>query len=348
MGMVKRDDLLKCLAYVEPGLSSKDVIEQSSSYVLRRGRLHTFNDNVSCSVKLPDGMRTLECAIPSAEFRNLLSKLTDDELDVSMGGKDGAEDQLLLRMKQTRRAGIRVQLSITSPVDEIEMPKNWVSVPNGFAEAVETVGQVAGTGESLFTLCCIHITPKGIEACDNFQAIRYRLPTGLSGSVLVRKDDLTKIAKLDLEEWSLSDSWLHVRNSSGLQASCRRWDQDYMKLGPLLNVDGQEGVLPKGLEDAIQKAEVFASSKDNLTGLTINLNSSRLLLRAEGSVGWYEERQRVEYHGEPVSFRTAPRLLKEVCRRASRCVIGETKLKVFGENYVYISCLFTSDSEVDS
>jgi len=338
MAMVKRDNLLKCLAAVEAGLSPKDVIEQSSCYVLRNGRMWTFNDNVACSVVLPGSMKNMECAIPSIEFRNLLSKLDEDELDVILGGEGKSEDQLLLRMKR-RRAGIRVQLSVTLPVDEIKMPEEWSSVPEGFAEAVETVGQVAGKGEQLFVLSCIHITPKGLEACDNYQAIRYSLLTGLSESVLVRRDDLTKAAKLDMEQWSLSQSWLHFRNSSGSEMSCRRWEQDYPKLGSLLQVEGHEGSLPKGLEEAIKKAEVFVSNRDGSSGLMIDLNSSRLLLRAEGLVGWYEERQRVDYTGEPISFRIAPRLLKEVCHRTSRCVIGDTKLKVVGEKYVYVSCL---------
>ncbi len=349
MVMVKRDGLLKCLAAVDAGLSLKEVIEQSSCYVMQKGRMWTFNDNIACSVALPDGMKDMECAIPAEEFRNLLSKLNEDDLDVSLGGEGAhrSEDQLLLRMKR-RRAGIRVQLSVSLPVGEVKTPEEWVSVPEGFVDAVEAVGQVAGKGEELFALCCVHITPKGFEACDNYQAIRYRLPTGLSGSVLVKRDDLVKIAKLEVEQWALSKSWLHFRNSSGLEMSCRRWDQSYPDLGSLLKVEGREGVLPKGLGEAIGRAEVFVNARDDSIGLTIDLNSSRLLLRAEGVVGWYEERQKVDYSGEPISFRIAPRLLREVCRRTSSCVIGDMKLKVVGEKYIYVSCLAVSASGEES
>lgn len=349
MVMIKRDSLLKCLVAVDAGLSPKDIIEQSSCYVLQKGRMWTFNDNVACSIVLPDGMESMECAIPAVEFRNLLSKLDEDDLDVSLGGEGASrsEDQLLLRMKR-RRAGIRVQLSVALPVGEIKMPEEWVSVPEGFVDAVEAVGQVAGKGEELFVLCCVHITPKGFEACDNYQAIRYRLPTGLSGSVLVKRDNLVEVAKLGVEQWALSKSWLHFRNSSGLEMSCRRWDQSYPDLGSLLKVEGCEGFLPKGLDEAIQKAEVFVDTRDVGVGLTVDLNSSRLLLRAEGMVGWYEERQKVDYSGEPISFRIAPRLLREVCRKTSSCVIGDTKLKVVGEKYVYVSCLAVSASGEES
>ena len=345
MAMLKRDDLLKCLAAVDAGLSPKDVVEQSSCYVLQGGRLWTFNDNVACSVGLPDGMEGVECAVPAIELRSLLSKLDDENLDVVLGDGERA-GQLLLKMKR-RRAGLRVQLSVTLPVDEVKMPEDekWTSVPEGFVEAVDAVGQVAGRGEQLFVLCCVHVTPKGLEACDNYQAIRYRLNTGLPESVLTKRDDLAKIVKLGVEEWALSESWIHFRNSAGLVASCRRWSQSYPNLGPLLEVHGREGFLPKDLSNAIRKAEVFVSARDDAVGLTVDLNSSRLLLRAEGPVGWYEERQRTDYDGEPISFRIAPRLLREVCRRTSRCVIGDTKLRVAGEKYVYVSCLAVSSED---
>jgi len=349
MVMVKRNGLLKCLAAVGAGLSPKDDIEQSSCYVLQKGRMRTFNDNIACSFALPDGMENMECAIPAEEFRNLLTKLNEDDLDISLGGEgvNRSEDQLLLKMKR-RRAGIRVQLSVSLPVGEMETPEEWVSIPEGFADAVETVGQVAGKGEELFVLCCVHITPKGFEACDNYQAIRYRLPTGLSRSVLVKRDYLIEIAKLKVEQWALSKSWLHFRNSSGLDMSCRRWDQSYPDLGPSLKVEGCEGVLPKGLCEAIGRAEVFINARDDSIGLTIDLDSSRLLLRAKGMVGWYEESQKVDYSGKPISFRIAPRLLREVCRRTSNCVIGDWKLKVVGEKYVYVSCLAVSGSGEES
>lgn len=341
MAVLKRDELLKCLASVEAGLSAKDELEQSSCYALRDGRMWTFNDDVACSVEIPPAMKSMECAVPAAEFRSLLSRMDEDELDVSLSGDEG---QLLLKTKR-RRAGIRVQLKVIMPVDEVEVPADdeWKKLPDGFAEAIATVSQVAGRSEQLFVLCCVHVTSGGLEACDNYQAIRYKMKTGLDQSVLMKRDGVEKAAKLDVEEWALSKSWVHFRGASGLTVSVRRWNQDYPKLGPLMEVEGVEGSLPKGLEAAVRKAEVFVSTRDDSVGLSVDLNSSRLLLRAEGSAGWYEERQKSDYGGEPILFRIAPRLLREVCRRSSRATIGKEKLKVTAERYVYVSCLAVSE-----
>ena len=344
MSVIVRVDLLKSLEVVEAGLSAKDIVEQSSCYIFQSGRVWTYNDDVACSVELPSGMDNLECAVPAVEFRTLLSKMKDEQLDVSLSSDKGDDGQLLLKTK-TRRAGIRVQVEVKLPVSEITMPDKWVKLPKGLKEAVSTVQGCVGKGDQLFVLGCIHLTPKGLEACDNYQAIRYRLKTGLQFPVLVKSVELGSIVKLKLEEWGLSESWLHFRNSDGLMVSCRRWDQTYPKLSEFFKVDGEETGLPKSLTDAVAKAEVFVDSKQDVSGLSVDLKGSRLLLRGEGPLGWYEERQKVDYQGKRLQFNIAPRLLREVCQRSDRCLVGKDKLRVTGDSFVYVTCLAVDDEE---
>lgn len=344
MTMLKRDDLVKSLAAVDAGLSARGIIEQFSCYVFQGGRIWTFNDDVVCSAGLPSAMEKMECAVPAVELRSLLTKLDDENIDVSLGdGKSIAEGQLVLKTKN-RRAGLRVQMQIALPVGEISLPDTWKKIPDGLLEAVETVQGCASKDASISILSCLRFTPGGIEACDNYQAIRYRMKTGLEEPVLVKRDELVKITKLDVEEWSVADSWFHFRNAAGLVASCRRCNERYPNLTPFFDVEGQETSLPKSLIEAANKAEVFVDSK-YLAGLVVDLNSSRLLLRGEGPLGWYEERQKTDYAGEPLRFRVAPRLLREVCSRSEQCVIGHDKLCVHGDRFVYMSCLIVDEEK---
>ena len=342
MAQIKREELSRCLSAVDMGLSTKDEVEQSSCYVFKGGRLQTFNGKVSCSTKLPAPLREFECAVPSAEFRALLDKLDDEVLDVEL--KDDVEGaQIVMKMSRRKgrqsRAGIRVQTEVLLPVSEIVPPDEWTKIPGGFAEAIAAVEQCAGDDEG-FVLACVHLHPQGIEACDNYQAIRYLLKTGLDAAVLVKRDELKKIATMGMDKWAVAESWVHfLRDSDGLIVSSRRWQERYPKMDEALKVHGRQSRLPKGLVDAVARAEVFVGSKDQTTGVTIDLRPGRLRLLAEGAVGWYEERQEVEYDGEPLSFRIAPRLLREVCRRSDRCVIGEDKLLIRGDRFQYISCL---------
>jgi len=339
MAIVARSELMKSLVAVDAGLSNRDILEQSSCYIFREGRIWTYNDDVACSIPLPPPMEKMECAVPAVELRGLLARLDEERVDISLDDEEQiAEGQLVLKTKR-RRAGIRVHLQIASPVGEISLPERWDKIPDGLEEAVDTVHECAGKDESTFVLTCLRFTSAGVEASDGYQAIRYRLKTGLNNPILVKQREMMKVIKLDLEEWAMTESWLHSRNSAGLIASCRRWNERYPNLTPYFEVSGQETTLPKSLVEAVSKVEIFVDTKTNIAGLTVDLNSTRLLLRGEGPVGWYEERQRVQYSGKALRFRIAPRLLREVCHRSDRCVIGEDKLQVVGDHYIYVTCL---------
>ena len=53
--LIDRAKLLAALELVSPGLSPREILEQSSCVVFRGGRIATFNDEVACSVKFPMG-----------------------------------------------------------------------------------------------------------------------------------------------------------------------------------------------------------------------------------------------------------------------------------------------------
>lgn len=338
---VERQAFLKALAAVDIGLSSRDIVEQSSCYVFRNGKAWTFNDEVACSVDLPDVFEKMECAVPSAPLKSLLTKFDEELVDVSVEG-----GELLVKGKR-RRAGVRMHEEILLPVSEVggPGPEGWKKLPEGFTEAIDTVQGCAGKDESQFVLTCIHIHPAGIEASDNAQAIRYKIKTGLKTPVLVKRDELRRTVGLGVTEWGQSKSWIHFRNPNGLVVSCRKWEETFPDMGPLLEVEGTKAKMPKGMEDAVSRAEVFVDSKMDVSGLTVGLQNGKLTMRGEGPEGWYEERQKSAYKGKPIEFRIAPRLLVEVCKRTDSCTIGDEKLKVVGDKFVYISCLAMDESD---
>jgi len=337
---VERQAFLKSLAAVDIGLSSRDIVEQSSCYIFRDGKVWTFNDEVACSIKLPEVFEKMECAVPSAPLKALMTKFDEELVDVSV------EDGELLVKGKRRRAGVRIHEEILLPISEVGGPgsEGWKKLPEGFTEAIDTVQGCAGKDESQFVLTCIHIHPAGIEACDNFQAIRYKIKTGLNSPVLVKRDELRKVVGLGVTEWGQTKTWIHFRSPSGLVVSCRRWEETFPDMGPLLEVEGTKARMPKGMADAVSRAEVFVDSKVDVSGLTVGLKEGRLRLRGEGPEGWYEEVQKSDYKGKPMEFRISPRLLVEVCKRTDSCTIGDEKLKVVGDKFVYISCLSVDES----
>lgn len=327
---INRKSILTALAAVSPGLSQKEIIEQSASFVFRNGRVITFNDEVACSIECDIGV---EGAVVAAPLMALLQKLEEEELDIEQ-----AENELRVKTGR-RKAGIRMDQEVSLPVEGIEDPSEWTALPEGFLDAIGIAQQCASSNESEFVLTCVHLHPKWVEACDQFQIARYPIKTGLKESTLIRRSSLKSVMGMDVVEYSQTENWLHFRNPAGLQLSCRRYSQKYPPLDEFLNVEGVETTLPKGLEAAVDKANIFSALAEEGNLITIAIRRGKIKLTGCGSHGWYSEVQKIEsYDGDDMQFAIAPNLLVEITKRSSKCELAEGRLKIKTDRWIYVSC----------
>ncbi len=325
---MKREELLRQLEMVSPGLAQKDIIEQSSCFVFQDKKVMTFNDEVSCSV--PTTL-DVEGAVTADPLLKLLRKMPEDTINIEV-----VEGELLIKGKG-RRLGIRMEKEVLLPVKDIEQPEEWTPIGENFTEAVDIVRHCAGQVEDQFSLTCVHITPEHVEACDNFQIARYPIKTGFEKSTLVRGSSLRHIVGLGIQEFSETENWLHFRGVDGLIFSCRRYMEDYPDLSNFLDVKGSPAVLPKGLVEAVANAEIFSSEGIEENQVLVKLRAGKLTLEGRGPSGWYAERKAIKYDGEPLDFMIAPKILSEIIKRTNECEIAKGRIKIDGGKFRYVS-----------
>ncbi len=334
---VNREELLGQLESVMSGLSQREIIEQSSCLVFKDNVVMTYNDEIACTQKscLP-----IEGAVPAIPFVSILRKLKEDILEITTN-----EEELLIRGKR-KRAGIRMDADILLPVDSVEKPKVWRNLPSDFAEAITIVQQCSGTDETKFSLTCVHITPKWIEACDGYQAARYKMKIRMKQPILVRKESIKYITDLNMSQFSETKHWIHFRNSSGLILSCRRWMEDFPKLSKLLKVEGTPTKFPKGLIEAVEKAEIFSAENVEDNQVSIKLVPNKLRITGRGTSGYYQETKNIKYKGKSLSFKVAAKLFADLIRHHNLCEISPDRLKVKTGKYSYITVLQVVDKEL--
>lgn len=330
--LVNREKFLSVLESTSPGLAARELIEQSGCFAFRAGKVATFNDEVACFAASPLGTE-LEGAVAAKPLLDLLSKLPEDELDVQK-----AEGKLLIKGKG-RRAEIVMEAEVKLPVEAVEEPSDWIKLEPDFLEGLGIAHAVAATGKDAnFVLTCVHIRPDCLEACDNFQAVRYPVKTGTKESCLIRWSSARHVPPLGMTEVSFGKSWIHFRNAAGLMLSCRRWQEQYENLDPIFDCDGDKITLPGGLAEAVDKAKIFSSDNSESDQIFVRIKDGRLLIRGEGASGRYEEQRKVEFKGD-CSFLIAPRLLVEISQRATDCLLGPGRLKISAGKFTYVSCL---------
>lgn len=328
---VSREDFLRQLESVAPGLSPREIIEQSSCFIFKDGKVITYNDEVACYA--PSVLEGIEGAVKAEKLLELLQKLPEEQIEISQQG-----GELLVKGK-SRRAGIRMEEDIALTLESLEAPEKWRKLPEEFTEAVSIVQQCASQDQTSFEMTCIHLHPEWIEACDNFQICRWPMATGFKTSILVRQSSLKHIVPLGVTKFGETSGWLHFKNDDGLMLSCRKYEEEYRDMTQFLKVKGSPTRLPKALADAAEKAAIFSTENGRNDRILVELKAGRIRVRGEGTSGWYTEDKKIAYDGEEMRFLIAPALLTELTKKYEECSIGPGRLKVKGDKYTYVACL---------
>lgn len=327
---VNREELLKQLESVLPGLSTREIIEQSSCFVFQDGKVITYNDEIACT---QDCILNIEGAVQAMPLVNILRKLKEDDLDIEV-----SKDTLLIKGKR-KRIGIRMDAEILLPVDGVDDPETWVELPDDFADAVSIVEQCSSKNENRFVLTCVQLHPKWVQACDDHQVARYRMKLDIKKPTLIRRDSLKYIVSLDMIEMSETKNWVHFRSSSGLVLSCRRWEEEYPKLSKILKVEGTPITFPKGLAEAAEKAAIFSVENAEDDQVVVNIQPNKVKITGRGASGYYTEIKKIKFQGESMTFRIPPKLFIDLINQHNECQVTPDRLKIVTGKYTYVTVL---------
>jgi len=327
---VNRQDLLNQLEMVSPGLSKRDIIEQSSCFVFKDKHIITYNDEIACSH--PTDLN-IEGAVVSNELLQLLRKLQHEELDFRT--KDGK----LLVLRKNGRSHIRMEEEILLPYESVDRPKKWKKLPEDFLEAIKIVKACASTDQSQFALTCLLFKPDAIDACDRFQACRYKMDLPIKKNFLIRRESIGHLTTMSIAYISETKDWIHFKNDSGLIISCRRYNnvEDFFPIDKIVEIKGKKLVMPKGLKEAVETTDIF--TEDNDSRVTIKLKPNRISLKGIGINGGNEEVRKAKYTGKELIFTITANLLIEFTDKFSKCFVTPKKLCVKDHKFLYSTSL---------
>lgn len=334
--IVNRETLLRDLETIAPGLSSRDIIEQSSCFVFKNNRIYTYNDEICCSIESP---LSIEAAVIAEPMLAILRRLTEEQVEISVD-----QEQLVIKGK-ARKACIRMYKEVLLPVDTVEVSNEWRELPEGFLEAVKLCCECASKDESQFILTCVHIHPNWIEACDNQQAGRYHLDTGFTNSVLVRRDSLKNIVSVGVTEVGLTENWLHFKSANGLTISCRRYVEQYPDLNSIVAIQGQPIRLPKGLIEAAENAKIFSSQNVEDDTILLTIEQDRVKVEGEGANGRYKEVRKASYNGKGIRFRISPSLLQNLLSKHHECFVSTNRISLQLGKFNYVTVTTIPDKQ---
>ena len=105
----------EALNKVKPGLSNKEMIEQSTSFVFQRGHVYTYNDEIAISHPLK--IRVLG-AVRARELLDFVNRIKDEKIEIIMN--ENKTELILLKKFSTATFALNQELIL--PINDIEIP----------------------------------------------------------------------------------------------------------------------------------------------------------------------------------------------------------------------------------
>lgn len=327
---IKKSELLKALDIVKPGLASKDIIEQATSFAFSEDHVITFNNEICISYAL-EGLN-ITGAVKAEEFYKLLNKLKSDDLELVV-----EKNELLIHAGRAK-AGLTFHADIKLPIQEIYSAKitKFKSLPNNFAEACLFAASACSSDLTKPILNCIHITTGFIEGSDGFRLAQHDCETDFE--TIIPAKSIRVVANMNPVKYCLTNGWCHFITESGAMISCRTlYADEYPMTGNITKyVNGEKIALPKSTTDVIERAKVFKSSTQFIN---VTLATNRIRIKSQSETGWYEEELNMLYDGKPLDFIISSYLLLDILTKTNVCIVTDRLLRFEGQNWIYLACL---------
>jgi DNA polymerase III sliding clamp (beta) subunit (PCNA family) len=343
---INKNDLLTVLDTVKPGLSSKEIIDQTTSFVFNNDNVYTYNDEVSVAAHFP---MPFNGAIKATELFDFLKKVKNDEVDITFNEETS---EVVLKAGRAQ-VGFTLANKIVLPLEEeLSEKSEWSKLPKRFLEAIRFTIPCASNDMSNPKITCINLTKKGfVEATDNFRIAQYNMKRKMPvKDTIIPATSLKEVLKLTPKFVSQGNGWVHFKNDNDVVISCRVFDESFVKIQNIID-HVEEGILfdfPEGLSEVLTKAEIFTKTQSKLSDdaiVDIVVANKKLLVKCQSETAWFKESISMkEYKGENFSFSITPYLLKFIIEQTNTCLIMSNMLRFESENWVYVSSL---SSEVE-
>ena len=334
---MKRSELLTILNKVKPGLANKELVEQSTDFVFKNKKVYTYNDEIAVSYPID---LNFEGAVPAMELYQMINKIKDEDIEINI-----SENEIVFKGKKFQ-AGIRLESDIVLPLDDIQAPTIWKSVPKKLVEIISFCSFSVGKDMSRPALTCIHLTNSYIESCDNFRFTRYVLKSNFDNILLPNKA-ASKLTKYVFTAYGRTDGFIHFKNDEDLIFSCRIFEDEYPDVAQILNKsdEGEKIRFLPSTTEILERVETMA--EQDLTGdrkVSVEILNGKIKIRGENNIGWFEETNKVRCKTNLV-FDINPKFLTEILTHTTNAKISndKTKLRFDDEKFIHVMAITTNE-----
>jgi len=332
-----RKELVDVLEKLEPAIAKKDVLVLAQSFVFRGNTICACNDEIYIQCLLQND---LTGAVKAQEFLGLLAKTSSSDVELEV-----KDNELKIKTKSSR-AGIVFDPELIPPLDIIKPTKDWKRLPEDFLEAVSFCQFTTVNDVTKPFLSMVRVHKNRAMSSDGYRATWRKMGGEIDDELLIRSGIVLELVNHKPIRYFVDDSWVHFANADKDIFSYRLVDCEYPDLAKFFKVTGTPIELKEGLLDIIEKAKLFTKSefKTDLQ-VWVKLTDGELIVESNGEHGWFKQRTKIGYKGEPVTFSVQPDFLRDMLAIMTECELAEDRLKISGNGFGHIVCVQRENKE---
>lgn len=343
---MKRDELLKALSFVLPGVNDKiGDLEGCDTFVFDDVWIKTYNNRLSIGVPFNSG---IHAAVNAVEFFKVLSKMKGDEVTFELAGN-------VLTTKcgtAVHKTGL-VESLVDKYVDNLNLDSlGWTPIPKEFFNGMKECLFSAATDSVHGPLCGVLVCGNLIVSCDNFRASKITMQDTV-GDFLIPAETVTDLLKIPgLTEYSISDAWVHFESGQEevpFVVSIRRMVDIYPKEKVLsllsdANIGDLEYTFPEGLASLVDRIAVlsYSSTDGNIPFVIVEKIGDELVCTGERGSSSFEDRIKLPKglkFPKKFKIKVNPEFLKVILGRDASFGITSTVMFFSSANFKHLLSL---------
>ena len=303
---VNARELVNTLNKLKPGLSAKESIEQSDSYIFYGGKIITFNDEIMVMADFDIGFNG---TVHAKSLDDVLKKMKSSDVDIKV-----TSDKMLSLSTGKTNAVLNFSKDILSPIKKFPTHKGIEKLPENFTRLASLACQTTSKDLSSPITMCVHLSNQKIEALDNFRITQCHLSDADFGeSSLVLAKSLSPILKEDLTHHKIGNKWIYFYDESGCIYSVRKYASEYPDLDEFFNEGNEVQInLPDDFSEILNRTDTFAKKIDGDDTVNVSIKKNTMVISSSNEYGTIKETAKLQYNGESFSFSTGPHLLKNI------------------------------------
>ena len=333
---VNKKELYGALLAVSAGLTKKEGLEQTNSFIFTNGNVYAYNDEIA--IYHPVNVDFFDGAIYAEDFLAFLKTIKNNEVDIEI-----IEDTTLQIKSGRSKAKFSLDAEIKVPV--IKDCEEWKDIPDGLISAMQFCEVTVSDDESRGVMTCVHIKDDVVESTDNFRYTRHLISEKCEDDLLIPKYAIKHIGQHNPVQYGKTDGWLLFKNDLGVILACRTYPNNFINTEGIRKIEGTSFCFPNNLEEELEKASIFAKSENGQTPFVeLAVKKGKLILKATNELSDF--RSSIKIDDKKINFKIfiQPKFLKEALNMTEECVIGSRTIKLSGADFEHIVSLVNPNS----